>query len=73
MLDNGKLIDVCQFFAYDSKTFATSEITVTIREDVTKMKKFLLAFNKVFTNSMDRFLALKIDSNNFDIAKKKLY
>lgn len=76
LLDNGKCIDVCQYFAYDAKTFATSEISVIIREDLTKMKKFLLAFShRVFTSAsvMERILALKIDSNNFDIAKKKLY
>ena len=72
-LDNAATVDVCDFFAYDSKTFATSEITVILKEDVTKLKKFVLACGKVFSLGVDRFVALKVDSVNFEIAKKKLY
>ena len=71
MLDDNKLYDMCQFFAYDSNTYATSEITITLKEDVTKLKKFLLGFK--FLSSFDRYVSIKIDSNDFEINKKKLY
>ena len=69
MLNNGKMQDICHFFSYDSKTFETSEITVTLVEDVTKHKKFLLKF---FTSIADN-LPIKVDSNNFSVEKRKLY
>lgn len=68
-LRSGEQINLCSFFAYDAKTLATSEMTVQIQEDETKMKRFL---RRCLINP-EKFLSLKIDSNNFEIIKRKLY
>jgi hypothetical protein len=66
---SGERVNLCPFFAYDAKTLATSEMTVQIQEDETKMKRFL----KRCLINPDKFLSVKIDSNNFEIIKRKLY
>lgn len=71
MCEGGKVYDMCQCFAYDSNTMATSEITVTIKEDIRSLKKLLQAF-KLYSN-LSKYVSLHVDSNNFDIIKKRLY
>ena len=71
MLENGKYYGICQSFPYDSSTMATSEIVITLKEDVTSFKRFLQTF-KLFTN-IGKYFAMHIDSNNFEIMKTRLY
>ncbi len=71
MVEGGQVYDMCQCFAYDSNTMATSEITVTIMEDIRSIKKLLQAF-KLYAN-FSKYVSLHVDSNNFDIIKKRLY
>lgn len=71
MCDGGKVYDMCQTFPYDSSTMATSEIVITIKEDITSFKKLLQAF-KLYSN-IGKYFSLHIDSNNFDIVKFRLY
>lgn len=69
--DNGKVYHICNGIPYDQSTIATSEITITLKEDVTGLKKFLKAFK--WYSSVGKYFALHIDSQNFDISKKRLY
>jgi hypothetical protein len=71
MCDGGKNYDICQSFPYDSSTMSTSEIVITIKEDITSFKKLLMAF-KLYSN-IGKYFSLHIDSNNFDIVKFRLY
>ena len=71
MCEGGQCYDMCQCFAYDSNTMATSEITVTIKEDIRSLKKLLQTF-KLYSN-FSKYVSLHVDSNNFDIIKKRLY
>lgn len=69
--DNDKVYHICQNTPYDHCTFATSEVTITLKEDVTGFKKFLQNF-KWYT-SLGKYFAMHIDSKDFDITKKRLY
>ena len=69
--DNGRLHQVCPSFAYDPTTMATSEIQITFKEDVTSFKRFLKAFR--WYANIGKYLALHVDSKNFDIVKHRLY
>jgi hypothetical protein len=71
MYESGNVIDMCPFFAYDTDTLATSEITVTLKECSTDLKKFFKAF-RLFNNFV-RYFPLNIHSSSFDINKRKLY
>ena len=71
MCDGGKQYDICQSFPYDSSTMSTSEIVITIKEDITSFKKLLMAF-KLYSN-IGKYFSLHIDTNNFDIVKFRLY
>lgn len=71
MCDGGKVYEICPSFPYDSSTMATSEIVITIKEDITSFKKLLQAF-KLYSN-IGKYFSLHIDSNNFDIVKFRLY
>ena len=71
MCEGGQCYDMCQCFAYDSNTMATSEITVTIKEDIRGLKRLLQTFN-LYSN-FSKYVSLHVDSNNFDIIKKRLY
>lgn len=69
--DNGRTYDICQKVPYDHSTTATSEFTITLKEDVTNLKKFLKNF-KMYSN-LGKYLAMHIDSNNFEVVKQSLY
>ena len=69
--NNEKIIDICDFFSYDSHTLATSEITVTIREGSSGLKKFLQAFK--LSSGFVKYIPLYVDTSYFDLSKRKLY
>jgi hypothetical protein len=69
--ENGQAFTICQGVPYDTSTIATSEITITLKEDVTSFKKFLQAI-KCYSN-VGRYLALHIDSKNFETHRLRLY
>lgn len=69
--DNGRIYDICQKVPYDHTTIATSEFTITLKEGVTNLKKFLKNF-KMYSN-LGKYLAMHIDSKNFELLKLSLY
>lgn len=69
--DNGKVYHICKSTPYDQTTIATSEITVTLKEDATGFKKFLQAFR--WYSHIGKYLALQIDSKNFEVTRERLY
>lgn len=69
--ENGQVYTICQSVPYDTSTIATSEITITLKEDVTSLKKFLQAIK--FYSNVGRYLALHIDAKNFDTNRVRLY
>lgn len=69
-LDGGKIIDLGRF-AYDPATLTTFEVFITIKEEVTSVKKLLHAF-KLY-QQFGKFLPAYIDANNFEFSKRKLY
>jgi hypothetical protein len=71
MCDGGKIYEICPSFPYDSSTMATSEIVITLKEDITSFKKLLQAF-KLYSN-IGKYFSLHVDSNNFEIVKLRLY
>jgi len=42
--DNGQVFEICQGVAYDPSTMSTSQISITLKEDVTSVKKFFQGF-----------------------------
>lgn len=69
--ENGQMYTISQGMPYDTSTIATSEITITLKEDMTSLKKFLQAI-KCYQN-VGRYLALHIDAKNFDTHRVRLY
>lgn len=71
LCDNGQVFDICRGVAYDPSTLAMSQINITLKEDVTGLKKFFQAF-KLYSN-IGKYLSVHIDSKNFDVEKLRLY
>lgn len=69
--ENGQVYTICQSVPYDTSTIATSEITITLKEDVTSLKKFLQAI-RLYSN-VGKYLALYIDAKNFETNRARLY
>lgn len=69
--ESGQMYTICQSVPYDTSTIATSEITITLKEDVTGLKKFLQAIK--FYSNVGRYMALHIDTKNFDTNRVRLY
>ena len=70
-LANDKVYECSEMFPYDPSTMATSEIQVTMCEDVSHTRKFLSKFKML--SRLDKYLACQVDPVNFSIAKSRLY
>ncbi len=71
-LSNGKVHDCSELFAYDSSTMATSEIIVTLNEDVTRPARRFVNKFKILA-SLEKYLAIQIDPVAFAVTKNRLY
>jgi hypothetical protein len=71
-LISGKSFDISDLFAYDASTMATSELYITLKEqEHSKTKRFVNKFRVL--SSLDKYFAMQIDSENFNITKKRMY